>query len=160
MLGETVLGRQVSDVRTVLAYLRDRAPEAKFTLWGEGLVEANPKDRDFAAPLDAENLPRGSEPMGAHVALLTALFEKDDVDTVHAAGGFLSYRDILNRPYFYAPHDAMLAGVLNVGDVTDFAAWLRPQRVQLADRRDALNHRLQEQRDVTGVDLAAWLVGN
>jgi arylsulfatase A len=160
MLGETMLGRQVCDVRTVLAYLRTRAPKAKFSLWGEAFVDANPADRDLAAPLDAETLPTAAEPAGAHIALLTAFWEPQ-VDAVYAAGGLSGYRSLLDGPYFYVPHDVLIPDVLAVGDVGNWVEQLAPRRVRLEDVRDGLNRRVRDDREIgTPQDVAAWLVGD
>lgn len=123
MLGETMLGRRLRDLRTVLAYLRDRddLKRAKVSLYGDGLVAANAPDLNAAAPLDAEKLPTAGEPMGAIACLLAALWD-DSIAGVCAGGGPTSFDSILDEPYFYVPHDSILPGVLAHADVAELVA--------------------------------------
>jgi len=144
MLGETMLGRRLRDLRTVLAYLRQRddLKSARVALYGEGLVAANAADLNAAAPLDAEKLPTHAEPMGATVCLLAALWE-DDVQAVYAAGGLTEWMEILDGPYFYVPHDAVLPGAAAQAGIADLLA-AQTARVTFADARDGANRPARE----------------
>lgn len=139
MLGETMLGRRLRDLRTVLAYLRDRddLKSARVALYGDSLVAANAADLNMAAPLDAEKLPTHAEPLGATVCLLAALWD-DSITAVYAGGGLSSWGTILESPYFYVPHDAIVPGALAHADVIDF--WTaQTARTMLVDCRDGAN---------------------
>jgi hypothetical protein len=139
MLGETMLGRRVRDVRTVLKYLRGRAEFAAspVTLAGDGLVPANPAELKAAAPLDAEKLPAGSEPLGALAALLVGLYD-DSIAVVLAGGGLTTFTSILDEPYFYYPHDGVIPGIAAYVDIADLAA-VQLAKVHLFDCRDGAN---------------------
>jgi hypothetical protein len=158
MLGETVVGRRVRDLRTVLNYLRSREDlkGLPISLYGDGLVAANPSDRDLAAPLDAGNLPSSCEPGPALTCLLTALWE-DDVTAVAAGGGLKSFASLLDGPYFYTPHDAVVPGLLAHADVADLVA-AQSARVKLFDERTAGNRAASQDAIPTSADVAAWLV--
>lgn len=139
MLGETLLGRRLRDLRTVLAYLRQRddLKNARVALYGDGLVAANASELDPAAPLDAEKLPLHAEPMGATVCLLAALWE-DSIQAVYAAGGLTEWTALLEGPYFYVPHDAILPGAAAQVDMPDLLA-VQTARILFADGRDGAN---------------------
>jgi hypothetical protein len=139
MLGETTLAGQVRDLRGVLNYLRGRVEfrNSRIALYGDGLVPANATDKPIAAPFDAADLPSASEPLGAEACLLTALWE-DGVAAVYAGGGLVSQAAILDGPYFYVPHDAIVPGLAAKADVADLAA-AQLARLWLADLRDGAN---------------------
>jgi len=139
MLGETVLGRHVRDVRTVLKYLRGRPKlvDSVISLVGDGLVSPGGAQFVAAAPLDAEKLPAGSEPLGALVALAVGLFD-DSIALVVAGGGPTSFTSILDEPYFYYPHDGVVPGILARVDLADLVI-AQIAEVQLADCRDGAN---------------------
>jgi hypothetical protein len=114
ILGRTVLGLQLRDLRTVLAWLRGIADVdgKKLAVWGDSFAAANPPDRKLSAPLDAPDPPAIAEPGAATLALLAGLFE--DVAAVHA-GGFAPDSAVLGSPYVYVPHDAVVPGMLTLG---------------------------------------------
>jgi len=110
-LGRNLLGSRLKDLRTVLAHLK-RRPDIdgqRVALWG-----------DSFAP------PNGAEPMGAHLALLTALYE-DDIHAVAARGGLAGYLTVLESAFADIPSEDVILGVLKAGDVADIAAALAPR---------------------------------
>jgi hypothetical protein len=147
MLGETLVGARLRDLRTVLRYLRGH-PEldpARVGLWGDSFAPANPDDRNLAVPLDADRLPDQAEPPGALLALFGALFE-DGVQAVYARGGLAGYEDLLQSPFCYVPHDAVVPGALTAGDLCDVAAALAPRPLRLAGLVDGRNRRVPADR--------------
>src|SRR5439155_15344338 len=59
MLGQTLVGSRLRDLRAVLKRLRgskDIGAE-RMALWGDSLAPANPADRDLKVPLDADKQP-------------------------------------------------------------------------------------------------------
>jgi dienelactone hydrolase len=146
MLGETVLGTRVRDLRNILAFVRSQEEfkGSSIALYGESLTPANDPSRPIAAPLDASDLPKQSEPMGADVCLLTALFE-DDISAVYAGGGLVSQAAILEAPYFYVPHDAIVPGLAAHMDLSDLLA-AQQARVWTSDLRDGANRPIDEAR--------------
>jgi cephalosporin-C deacetylase-like acetyl esterase len=142
MLGQTLLGARLRDLRSVLRYLHTR-PEldaTRLALWGDSFAPVNPTDRNLVVPLDAEKLPEQSEPLGGLLALFGALFE-DDVRLVYAHGGLGSYHSVLHSPFCYVPHDAVVPGALTAGDLCDVAAALAPRPLCLSGLVDGRNRR-------------------
>ena len=143
MLGQTLVGSRLRDLRAVLQYLRGR-PELnadRLVLWGDSFAPVNPEGRDLAVPLDAEKMPELAEPLGGLLALFGALFE-DQVRAIYIHGGLVSYESVLKSPFIYLPHDAILPGALTAGDLTDMAAALAPRPLRLAGMVDGLNRRV------------------
>ena len=139
MLGGTLLGARLRDVRSVLAWLRTRTDVdgARVALWGDSFASAN--TAGFADPLIGEERPpHQSEPLGALLGMFGALFE-DDVKAVVARGGFAGYQALLRDRFCYVPHDAVVPGALTAGDLADVALSLasRPLRLEaLVDGRN------------------------
>ncbi|MGE0757067.1 MAG: hypothetical protein AB7F89_01030 [Pirellulaceae bacterium] len=160
LFGETLLGQRLRDLRTVLRHLRggqpasDLPPAGAFVLWGDSLAAANPPDRSPAVPWRVANPNTYSEPGGALLALLGSVFEDDVVATV-ARGGLISYASILDSPFFYTPHAALLPGVLQASDIPALVAGLADRPLRWERTVDGLN------RPVSATDLHAevadWL---
>jgi dienelactone hydrolase len=140
MLGRTLVGLRVKDLRTVIRHLRGdpRLDASRLGLWGDSLAPAHPPDRRLAAPLDAPDLPEPSHPMGAIVSILAALFE-EDVKALYARGGLASYRSVLESPFVYLPHDAVVPGAIVSGDLPEVVGALTPRAVRLDDPVDGQN---------------------
>jgi hypothetical protein len=143
MLGQTVLGSRLRDLRAVVRYLRGRADldPARVALWGDSFAPVNPPERNVQVPWDAEKLPLQSEPLGGLLALLGGLFE-DDIKAVYARGGLNGYQSVLRSPFLYLPHDALVPGALTAGDLCDVAAALAPRPLRLDELVDGLNRRV------------------
>ncbi|MGE4562143.1 MAG: acetylxylan esterase [Rhodospirillales bacterium] len=139
VLGQTLLGSRLRDLRSVLRYLRDRKDAGgSISLWGDSLAEVNPKDRSEVVPLGVDNPNVYAEPTGGLLALLAALFE-DDVTAVYASGTFASFQSLLNSQFLYVPHDAVVAGALAVGDISDIAGAIAPRPLKIENLIDGLN---------------------
>jgi hypothetical protein len=132
MLGRTVLGLRLRDLRSVLKHLRGRADlnAKRVALWGESFASPNPVGSRRDVPWDAEKLPDQSEPLGGLLTLFGALFE-DDIHAVYARGGLLGYATLLGDLFFYLPHDVIVPGALLAGDLRDVAAALAPRALHL-----------------------------
>ena len=72
----------------------------------------------------------------ALLALLSAQFE-DDVATVEASGGLVSFRSVLDSPFVQVPHECIVRGILREADLSDLAAAL-PRSVVLRNQVDGL----------------------
>jgi dienelactone hydrolase len=147
MLGQTLLGERLRDLRTVLKYLHGRKDIGadRLALWGDSLAPVNAADRDLKVPLDADKQPALAEPLGGLLALFGALYE-DDVKAVHVRGGLVGYQSVLNSQFIYVPHDIIVPGALTAGDLCDVAAGLYPRPLRLEALVDGLNRRVK--RDV------------
>src|SRR5205823_3946878 len=123
-----------------LRYLRGRADldGRRIGLWGDSFAPPNAEGRDLAVPLDAERFPHQAEPLGGLLALLGALFE-GETRAVSIRGGLLGYATLLRSPFCYVPHDALVPGVFEAGDLCDLAAGLAPRALRLEGLVDGLN---------------------
>ncbi len=103
MLGQTLVGSRLKDVRSVLRHLRTRADldASRVALWGDSFAPANPGDQVRAVPLDADPFPHQAEPLGGLLALFTALFD-DSVRAVYVRGGLTGFESLLQGPFYDA----------------------------------------------------------
>ena len=140
LFGETLLGERLRDLRSVLAYLRERkdVDAKRLALWGDSFAPPNPADTNFKVPRGVDGWPRGPEPLGGLLALLGALFE-DDVRAVYLAGGLASYHGVLTHFAVLIPHGASVPGALTAGDLCDLAGSLAPRPLRLEALVDHLN---------------------
>jgi hypothetical protein len=182
MLGQTLLGSRLRDLRAVLRYLRARSDvdPARFALWGDSFAPVNPPG--FADPLlGEEEPPLYCEPLGGLLALFGALYE-EGIAAVAVRGTLAGYLSVLRDAYCYVPHDAIVPGALTAGDLCDIAAALAPRPLWLEGLVDGRNCLLAETevrrhfeptirayhaaggtlriRAAPASDLAAWLLGS
>jgi len=152
MLGRTLVGLRLRDLRSVLKFLRNRAEldPARIALWGDSFALVNSEDTRVEVPLDADSQPNLAEPLGGLLALFSALFE-EDLHAIYAHGGLSGYQAVLKSPFCYVPHDAIVPGALTVGDLSDVAAALAPRPLWLEGLVDGLN------RQVSAEELARTL---
>ena len=155
VLGKTLLGARLSDLRAVLDYLhsRDDAP-ATLALWGESLAEVNPPQRSERLPMAIDNPNVFGEPGAGLLALLAALFD-DRVDRVASGGSYNSFRTLFDSQFLYIPHDTVIAGATAAGDVDDLVSSLAPRTVLRHSAIDALN---RAAADAQPADAAEWFV--
>jgi hypothetical protein len=140
LLGQTLLGSRLRDVRSVLRHLRSRGDldARRVALWGDSFSPPNPRGQDLAVPLGAEVSPDLAEPLGGLLALFGGLFE-DDVRAVCVRGGLTGYHSLLQSPFCYVPRDVAVPGALTAGDLCDVAAVLAPRPLRLEGLVDGLN---------------------
>jgi len=143
MLGGTMLGARLKDVRTVFHYLASRSDvdPAKIALWGDSFAEINRDDFAFDQSEMQESGPfvqHQAEPMGALLALLTALYE-DRVAFVAARGGLASFLSVLEDRFCHVPQDVIAPGILDVADAADIVAALDARPVLLESFVDGRN---------------------
>jgi cephalosporin-C deacetylase-like acetyl esterase len=149
MLGQTLVGSRLRDVRSVIRALKNEQAidAARIALWGDSFAPVNAKSFNPAVPLDADKFPPQAEPLGGLLALFGALYE-DKVQAVTIHGGLVSYRSVLESPFCYVPHDSLVPGALKSGDLCDVAAAIAPRSLRLEGLVDGLN------RQVNGETLA------
>jgi len=143
MLGSTLLGERLRDLRTVCSYLRNRKDldPSRVAFWGDSFAPVNPPDRVLKVPWDAGRMPNQSEPLGGLLALLGALFE-DEVRAVAVRGGLISYASLLQSPFLYVPHDAVVPGAVTAGDLVYVAVSLAPCPLRMEGLVDGRNRRV------------------
>ncbi|MFO0928885.1 MAG: hypothetical protein U0736_18005 [Gemmataceae bacterium] len=137
MLGEPALGQRLRELRTLLVYLRQRAP--RLTVWGDSFAPPVSPGRRIDVPLDVDQPPH-AEPLGALLALLAGLFE-DDLAAIDARGGLVSYRSVLDSPFVHVPYDVIVPGAIPAGDLPAIRAALAPLPVRWTDPVDGTNRR-------------------
>jgi cephalosporin-C deacetylase-like acetyl esterase len=144
MHGRTVVGAQLQE----LVMLTHELPKQGFgsiALWGDSFVEPNDPKITFAVPHDAEKMPRQSEPMGGVLALLGFHFGARDVKAVYVRGGMVSFRSMLDSPFCYFPHDAVIPGALITElDIDHIVAAHSNTHRRLEGLVDGLNRRAPE----------------
>jgi hypothetical protein len=157
MLGDTLVGGQLRDLRGVLAWLRghEGVDGKRVAVWGESLARVNPPETKYDVPRDDDAaLPAQAEPAGGVLALLAGLYE-DGVRAVYVRGGLTGFRSVLERHLVSIPHDVVLPGVLAVGDLDDVAAALAPRPVARVGPVDGGNRRVKGGDDAPP---AGWLL--
>ena len=135
-LSRNLLGSQLKDLRSVLAYLRSRPDTGgkRIAIWGDSFAPPNPENL-YLDEVEYEAGPqvqRVADPLGAHLALLAALYE-EDVRAVIARGCLSGYLSILENSYVYVPMGVIVLGILESGDIADIAGALAPRSALLAD---------------------------
>lgn len=145
MLGQSLLGGRLRDLRSIWRYLRTRTDldGKRFALWGDSFAPVNAPDTNFKVPYTAPARPPQSEPLGGLLALLTALFE-DDVRAVYVHRGLSDFQSVFDLPFCYLPHDVVVPGVLTVGDLCDLAAALSPRPLWMDEMADGLNRTVSD----------------
>lgn len=147
MLGGTMLGKRVQDLRVVAEWLRGhfRVDRKRIALWGDSFTEPLAADATFKYPRRIDNRPSESDPMGSLVVLLAALAD-EEIRTVYAHGGIVSYLSVLESPYVQLPHDCVVPGVFETGDLPELVATLAPRPVRLEGLVDGVNRIVTEDR--------------
>jgi hypothetical protein len=148
MLGETLVGRRLKDLRSVFAYLDGRPDldSRRIGVWGDSFVPANPPHLlldELPQWQVGPDIERQAEPLGGLLAMLSALYE-DHVRAVAVRSGLVSYLSILDSRFAYVPQDIIVPGILEMGDLPDVAAALAPRPLLLEGMVDGRNRSLPE----------------
>ncbi len=140
LFGETLVGQRLRDLRSVLAYLRDRkdVDASRIALWGDSFTPPSEKNVNYRVPHGVDGVPPQPEPLGGLLAFLGALYEPE-IKAVAISGGLQSYHGVLTHWAALVPHDACVPGMLTAGDLPDLAAALAPKPLRLAALVDHLN---------------------
>lgn len=143
MLGGTMLGARLRDLRAVFRHLRQREDlrAGRFAVWGDSFAAVNEADTNFNVPRRVSGRPHQSEPAGALLALLLGVFEPD-IHAIQARGGLSGFRSVLNDYQVWIPHDSVVPGILQVADVAGLAGALAPQPLALESFVDGRNQLL------------------
>jgi cephalosporin-C deacetylase-like acetyl esterase len=141
MLGQTILGSQLKDLRSLLAYLRERSEldAARFAVWGDSFATMLAADAEYAVPQGSGDEPTPSEPCGPLLALLGGLYEDAPAAVVCARGGLVSLESLLETPCIGVPHDVLVPGALTVCEMSDLAAALAPRPLWIGPLVDGVN---------------------
>jgi hypothetical protein len=141
MLGSTMVGARLRDLRSVVAYLRSRRElDAKrLAVWGDSPAKVNSAETRIRMPHRIDGQPPQPEPLGGLLAMLLALYE-DDVRAVYSSGGLCDFRSVLGSQFVLIPHDVVIPGVAATCDLPELAAALAPTPLRLEATVDASNH--------------------
>jgi len=151
MMGETMLGMRLRDLRTVLVYLRSRQDidSGRFGLWGDSFYPPNPEHlllNESPQWQIGPEIEQHAEPLGGLLAVLGGLYE-NDARTIAVQGGLVSFSSMLESNFGYVPQDVVVPGILEAGDIADVEATLAPRPLLLAGMVDGLD-RLLPQEDL------------
>jgi len=143
MLGNTLVGARLKDLRTVLAYLRTRSDldHKRIALWGDSYVPVNPPQivlDEVPGWQIGPSIQWQTEPLGGLLVMLCGLYE-DGLKALAVRKGLLGYLSILEDNFTYVPNDIIVPGILEVGDVSDIAAALAPRPLLLENLVDGKN---------------------
>ena len=127
-----------------MQWLRTRSDidDASIVVWGDSLANVNALDRRVDVPLEIDDEPDHSEPLGATLALLAKLFD-GDIRAVVARGGLVSVRSLLDSPFVYVPHDFVVRGLLSAGALPDVAAAIAPRPLRVEGLFNGTNRRAE-----------------
>jgi len=160
MLGRTMLGARLKDARAVYRYLTARADidPKRVATWGDSFAETNVRENLLDQSIAQQPGPRPvhqAEPLGALLAVLTALYE-DGVRAVATRHGLVSFRSVLSDRFTYVPQDVIVPGILEVADIPDVIAALSPRPVLVEQSVDGRNCVVDTEKP-TPLGAAAWL---
>jgi dienelactone hydrolase len=143
MLGGTIVGDRLRDLLSLVHWLRtrDEVEGDHIAIWGDSFAPVNSPERNIAVPLGIDDEPDHSEPIGAALSLLTALFDPQ-IDAVLSRRGLVSIRSLLDSPFVDVPHDFVIPGVLTIGDLPDIAVVLSPVPVRVDGLVDGTNRQV------------------
>jgi hypothetical protein len=159
MLGGTMVGAQLRDLRNVLAYLRTHkslAPD-RIALWGDSFAPTNSPKAPLVVPHGIGKRPHVAAPLGGLVTLLAALFE-DDIRAVYIRRGLVRYRAALDSPAVYLPHDAIVPGAIAAGDLPAILAGLPSVSFHFEQPINGAN-RLADENEMKDLDSRLQRVG-
>jgi len=123
MLGNTLIGAQLKDIRTLLTHLTGRTDVdgKRIVAWGDSFAPVNPRTMLVDESL---NMPAGpqiqyqAEPAGPLLAMLAALYD-GRVRAAATRRGLVSFLSVLDDRFAYVPQDAIVPGMLEAGDMSD-----------------------------------------
>jgi hypothetical protein len=172
MLGVTLVGDRLKDLRAVLGYLKNREDieGSRLAIWGDSLSVPDHGGEGTMIPMGMEKQPSVAEPLGGLLGLLAALFE-DEIIAVYVFGGLTGFESALNSPFCGIPHDVVVPGAVSAGDLPLLAEVMQPTRLRLDGLVDGLNRRVHPEsaerlydetvvgtEDFDGLDVSGWLL--
>lgn len=123
MLGNSLLGARLKDLRTVLAYLRNRpdVDSKRMALWGESEAPVN-RQRLLADESPGwqigPDVQHECDPVGGLLTVFGMLFESE-LRTGVTRRGLSSFESILDDAFAYIPGHVIVPDLLGAGDLSD-----------------------------------------
>lgn len=148
LLGNTMTGARLKDLRTAIRYLGSR-PDidgSRIAVWGESFASPNPGGiamDELPNWMVGPDIRRQSDPLGDLLALLATLFE-DGVRGAATTGGLVSFESALESSFAHLPQEVIVPGWLLAGDVHDIVAAIAPRPVVRSGSVDARNQRVAQ----------------
>jgi cephalosporin-C deacetylase-like acetyl esterase len=161
MLGNSLLGGRLKDVRTVLAYLRNRpdVDGTRIALWGDSEAAVNPQrlllDESPGWQIGPD-IQYESDPLGGLLAVFAALYE-DNLRGIATRRSLISFESILDDPFAYVPGHVIVPDMLSAGDLSDIAASLPAASILFESPIDARNRVIPQAGSQSRPSLASWL---
>ncbi|HUS05601.1 MAG TPA: hypothetical protein VMZ52_04875, partial [Bryobacteraceae bacterium] len=148
MLGKTLLGARLKDLRTVLSYLRKRSDVdlQRIAVWGDSDIPLNPARLlldEAAGWRIGPDIQQQAEPLGGLLAILAGLYE-GDLRAIAARRTLGSYLSVLDSQFTYVPSDVIIPGIVEAGDIADAAAAVSPQALLIAEPINGRNRPLSQ----------------
>jgi cephalosporin-C deacetylase-like acetyl esterase len=161
MLGNTLLGARLKDLRTVLAWVESRSDldPRRIAVWGDSPAPPNPARLLLD---EAPNWAMGpqiqyqAEPLGGLLAALAGLYQ-EDVHAIAVQGGLTGFLSVIEDRFAYVPGDVIVPGILECGDIGDVIAALAPRAVLVRGSVDGRNRRVSGGERAPA--LTKWLEG-
>lgn len=141
MLGGTMVGARLRDLRALIAHLRTRGDLLRIGVWGDSFAPVNSPDANLAVPHGVARRPAECEPLGGMLALLAALYH-DEVAVIAVHRGLCDFASVLDSQFVYVPFDAVVPGILEAGDLSDLALAAAPRALWISGLVDGLNREL------------------
>lgn len=149
ILGNTMLGARLKDLRTAIRYLGSR-PDidgSRIAVWGESFAPPNPPG------IGMDELPnwtvgpdirRHADPLGDLLALLAALYEQG-LRGAATTGGLVSFESLLESNFVHVPQEVIVPGWLEAGDLRGVAGAVSPKPVARSRVVDGRNRLVAQQ---------------
>jgi cephalosporin-C deacetylase-like acetyl esterase len=146
MLGNTLVGARLKDLRTVLSYLSKRSDidPGRIGVWGDSDVPVNPPRLlldESAGWRIGPDIQQQAEPLGGLLAILAGLYE-DNLRAIVARRTLVSYLSVLESPFTYIPSDVIVPGISEAGDIADVAAAVAPKALLIEEPINGRNRPL------------------
>ena len=143
MLGQTLTGSRLKDVRTIFRWLAGRSDtdQNNIVLWGDSFTGPNSSDFEFFQSPGQQPGPVSqmqAEPLGPLLAILTGLYE-ENAKGVAGIGGLVSFLSVLEDSFCQIPQDVIVPGLLEVADIKDMIGVISPRPVYMAELVTGLN---------------------
>lgn len=154
MLGRTQLGNRLHDLLAVQSFLAT-LPElnaAKLALWGDSSAAVNPPGFNDP-PLRTQPAAAIGEPGAGLLVLLGGLFNPA-VRVVFARRTLASWLSVLEMPFVHLPHDIIVPGIVDAGDIRDLTDALSHCKIAMSNLIDGRNMEIRSDN----VEPTDWLI--
>jgi cephalosporin-C deacetylase-like acetyl esterase len=157
ILGTTLIGSQLRDLRAVANWLQGRPEIDRKALaaWGDSFARPNAPEAKLAVPLDAGEFPQISEPNGALLATLFTFLNGEKV--IYTRGGLLELATMQDSPYIYLPHEAIIPGIVAKDWLAFDMIWALAASWKHEAVIDARNRPMGD-KPMSPADAAAWVI--